>query len=120
RRRLLVSECIRQIRAANHIVSVSECSAAHLVSVLGIPASKISVVLNVLDRDFSPLSDEERGAARKKWFHDAEYVVIHVGKPTSYKNRIGALRAFDKLRETLPSAQMFLVHGRPNSEEAVF
>ena len=120
RRRLLVSECIRQIRNSDHIVSVSECTAGHLVSLLGIPASKITVVPNVLDTDLFPLTCDERIDARRRWFGDAEHVVIHVGKASSYKNRIGALRAFDKLHETLPSARMFLVHGSPNREEAAF
>jgi glycosyltransferase involved in cell wall biosynthesis len=119
-RRFLISECIRHIRSSDHLVCSSECTAGHVVSLLGIPPSRITVVPLALDRDFSPLSDQERSAARAKWFHDAEYVVIQVGKPTSYKNRIGALRAFDKLYETLPSAQMFLVHGRPNPEEWTF
>ena len=120
RRRLLVSECIRNIRSADHIVSVSECTAAGLVSLLGIPARKITVVSNVLESDFSSLSADQRIVARAKWFPDADYAVIHVGKSSSYKNRIGALRAFDKLHKTLPGARMFLVHGNPDQEEARF
>jgi glycosyltransferase involved in cell wall biosynthesis len=120
RRRLLTSECIRHIRNSDHIVSVSECTAGNLVSLLGIPASRITVVPNVLDNDLYPLSPDEKTAARRQWFHDAGYVVIHVGKASSYKNRIGALRAFDKLHQTLPDARMFLVHGSPTHEESAF
>jgi len=120
RRRWLVSECIRHIRNSDHIVSVSECTAGHLVSLLGIPAAKITVVPNVLDNDLYPLSFDERIHARRRWFHDAGYVVIHVGIASSYKNRIGALRAFDELHKALPDARMFLVHGGPTSEETTF
>jgi glycosyltransferase involved in cell wall biosynthesis len=120
RRRLLLWECIRQIRNSNHIVSVSECTAGHLVSLLGIPASKITVVPNVVDNDLYPLSCDERIEARRRWFQDAEYVVIHLGKASAYKNRIGALRAFDQLYKTLREARMFLVHGSSTSEEAAF
>jgi len=120
RRRMLVSECVRHIKTSDHIVSSSECTAGHLVSLLDIPASRITVVPCMLESDLSPLSPEERRSARTRWFGNAEYVVIHVGKATSYKNRIGALRAFDQLQRGLPTAQMFLVHGSPNQEEAAF
>jgi glycosyltransferase involved in cell wall biosynthesis len=120
RRRFLMAESMRQIRHSDHIVCVSECTASHVVSLLDIPASKVSVIPNVLDNDLSPLPDAEKIAVRSKWFGDAAYVVIHVGKASSYKNRIGALRAFHQLHERLPEARMFLVHGEPTHEEAAF
>jgi|SRR5579871_982185 len=120
RRKLLLSRCVRQIQAAHHLVSVSNCTAGHLVSMLEIPASKITVVPNVLEDDLSPLQDQERRVARRRWFGDAEYVVIHVGKASAYKNRIGAMRSFGLLHEGLPLARLFLVHGRPDAEETAF
>lgn len=120
RRGLVISECVRQIQNSDHIVSVSECTAGHLVSLLGIPASKITVVPNVLDNDLYPLSCHARTAARRRWFGDAPYVVIHVGMASNYKNRIGALRAFDRLRKTLPDARMFLLQGPSTREEIAF
>ena len=120
RRYPLIAECIRQIRRADHIVSVSECTADHLVALLEIPAKKITVVPNVIEHDLGPLSASQRVLARRRWFGDAECVIIHVGKATSYKNRIGALRAFEVLLRKVPQARMFLVHGAPTSEEGAF
>jgi glycosyltransferase involved in cell wall biosynthesis len=120
RRQWLVSKCVQYIRSADHLVSVSECTAGHLMSQLNIPASRISVVPNVIEANLYPLTPEQRTAARAEWFGDSEYVVVHVGKVTPYKNRIGALRAFGKLHVELPGARMFLVHGSPDSEECAF
>jgi glycosyltransferase involved in cell wall biosynthesis len=120
RKKLLFSECVRQIKRADHIVSTSQCTATDLMSFLGIPAERITVVHNPVDLNFSPLSPQEKVAARRRWFGGAEFAVIHVGQPISYKNRIGALRAFVRLKRTLPEAQMFLVHASPDTEESAF
>jgi glycosyltransferase involved in cell wall biosynthesis len=120
RKKLLLSECVRQIKRADHIVSSSHCTAAHLMSYLGISAGRITVVHNPVETSFSPLSVEEKTAARKRWFGEAEAAVIHVGQAISYKNRIGALRAFVRVKRALPAAQMFLVHGPPDREERAF
>jgi glycosyltransferase involved in cell wall biosynthesis len=120
RRKFLLRQCVGQIQRADHIVSVSNCTAGHLISFLGIPASRITVVPDFVKKSFSPLSAEERVLARKRWFGDTEYVVIHVGTAISYKNRIGALRAFDRLYDQLSGAKMFLVHGTPSREELGF
>lgn len=120
RKQLLLWQCVRQLKRADHLISVSNCTAGHLVSFLGIRAARISVIPNVLEKTFSPLSSLEKEAARSQLFENSEYVIIHVGKPSAYKNRIGALRAFDCLHRHLPSARMYLVHGSPNKEERGF
>ena len=87
---------------------------------LEIPARKISVIHNHLDPMFQPLTGPERATARAGFFGDAEYVVIHVGKASAYKNRLGAIKAFELLRRRLPAARMFLVHGPASREERDF
>jgi glycosyltransferase involved in cell wall biosynthesis len=104
----------------DHLVSVSEHTASCLVGELGIPAARITVVHNFVDDCFRPLSAEDRPRVRERWFGTAEHVVIHVGKPSAYKNRIGALKAFALLRRRLPEARMFLVHRAPDTEESAF
>jgi glycosyltransferase involved in cell wall biosynthesis len=120
RRALIVSRSVEHIKSADHIVSVSACTASHVMSELGISGSKITVLPNVLTEQFAPLSGPARDSARKRWFGGAEHAVIHVGAAVSYKNRIGALRAFAILHRGLPSARMFLVHGPPDPEEQKF
>jgi glycosyltransferase involved in cell wall biosynthesis len=120
RKKMLIAECVRQIKRYDHIICVSQCTADHVISLLGIPASRISLVPNVLEDSFLPLSTAERFSARSLWFGDAEHVIVHVGKPSTYKNRIGALRAFSILSKQLPAARMFLVHGLPDPHESAF
>ncbi len=116
----ILRESMRQIRAADHLVAVSSNTADCLVRELNVPASRITVIHNFADPAFAPLSEEDTVQARGRYFAGAEYAVIHVGKPLAYKNRIGALRAFAILLKRLPEARMFLVHGRPDAEEAAF
>jgi glycosyltransferase involved in cell wall biosynthesis len=120
RRRVLIRECGRQIRRMDHVISPSQYTADCVMRNLDIPARRITVIPNYADPEFHPLSSAERARARLRWFGDAEYAIIHVGIATSYKNRIGALKAFSLLHSDLPGARMFLVHGPANSEERRF
>src|SRR5205085_10694277 len=81
---------------------------------------RITVVHNHLDESFRPLDSAGRASARRRWFGEAEYVVLHIGGAAAYKNRIGALRAFHTLHAYMPGARMFLVHSPPISEESTF
>ena len=106
----ILFESVTQIRRARHLFAVSRHTADCLVRCLGIPSGRISVVHNWVPPYFRPLDQSERAAERVSLFGpEAEYVVIHVGKPNPYKNRIGALRAFALLRQRLPGARLFLV-----------
>ena len=120
KRNLVISESIRQLRKVENLISVSRHTADLMVRELEIPARKISVIHNHLDPLFAPLSELEKIAARKMFFADADYAVIHVGKASAYKNRLGAMKAFELLLKKLPTARMFLVHGPASREEADF
>ncbi len=120
KRRVLIRECGRQIRRMDHVISASRYTADCVMRKLDIPARRITIIPHHADPAFYPLSSEECARARLRWFGDAEYAIIHVGAPTSYKNRIGALKAFSLLQGALPGARMFLVHGPANSEEQRF
>jgi glycosyltransferase involved in cell wall biosynthesis len=110
-------ECIRQLGMLDHIISVSRFTADCLVREMQTPASRITVIPNHVDSRFAPPLEEERSQNRRKWFGEAEYAVIHVGRPLQYKNRSGAIRAFALLRERLPGARMFLINGASTEEE---
>jgi glycosyltransferase involved in cell wall biosynthesis len=109
---------IRQIAHLDHIVSVSQSTADCIVSQLGIPANRITMIPNHVDTAFMPAaSPAERDVFRARWFGAAPQAVIHVGQPTRYKNRIGAIQAFALLRKRMPEAQLFLVSGPATSDE---
>ncbi len=114
----VLRECARQIAAADALITDSQHTADCLMRELSVAARRITVVHNFLGEGLSPLAPDEWLQARKRWFSDAPYVVIHVGQPLVYKNRIGALRAFARLHSDLPSARMFLVPGPPTAEES--
>jgi len=113
----LIRESIFQLRRMDHLVCVSQYTADCVVRELKFPASRITVVPNHLRAMFRPLMPKERVAARSKWFSDAEQVVLHVGKPSSYKNRPGVIRSFQTVKARIPSARLFLVHGPGTPEE---
>jgi glycosyltransferase involved in cell wall biosynthesis len=116
----ILRESMRQIRAADHLVAVSSNTADCLRRELDIPANRITVIHNFVDPEFRPLLAPELALVRRKFFGDAEHAVIHVGKHSAYKNRIGSLRAFARVLREVPGARMFLVHGAPDPEEAAF
>jgi glycosyltransferase involved in cell wall biosynthesis len=102
----------------DHLISASRHTADCLMRELQISSERITIVHNHLDESFRPLDGADRASARRRWFGDAEYVVLHVGGAAAYKNRIGALRAFVALHADLRGARMFLVHGPPVPEES--
>ena len=119
-RRALVYECARQIRQMDRVICSSQFTADLVVRELEVPVERISVVHLPVNPVFRPLAPEDRQLARQRWFGAAEHAVIHVGKASVYKNRIGAIKAFALLHARLKGARMFLVHGNPDSEEAAF
>jgi glycosyltransferase involved in cell wall biosynthesis len=120
KRRVIISENTRQLRRLETLISVSRHTADLLVRELEIPARRIRVIHNHLDPIFTPLTESERMDARRLFFADAEYAVIHVGKASAYKNRLGAMQAFALLLKKIPTARMFLVHGPASPEERAF
>jgi glycosyltransferase involved in cell wall biosynthesis len=120
KRRLVISENTRQLRRLEVLISASRHTADLLMRELDIPARRIRVIHHHLDPIFVPLTEVERASARSLFFADAEYAVIHVGKASVYKNRLGAMKAFELLLKRLPTARMFLVHGPASREENNF
>jgi glycosyltransferase involved in cell wall biosynthesis len=120
KRRLIISENTRQLRQLEVMISVSRHTADLLMRELEIPAGRIRVIHNHLDPIFAPLTEGERRHARGVFFGDADYAVIHVGKASAYKNRLGAMQAFGVLLGRLPTARMFLVQGPASGEERDF
>jgi glycosyltransferase involved in cell wall biosynthesis len=120
RRALVLQRSITEIVKADHIVSVSEHTAHCLMNELHIPAAKITIVPNYVSSAYTPLTLAERTEARNRRFGSAKHVVIHVGRPFAYKNRMGALRSFALLHKSVPSAEMYLVSDPATPEERAF
>lgn len=112
----LLWESARAVVRADHLVCISSHTADLVMTRLGVPAARISVVYNAVDPAFSPLTPQERAAARRELFGEVEYVVIHVGQPVAHKNRIGVLKMFEHVASSLKSAHLFMVHSATNVE----
>ena len=120
RRQAMVRMCVGQIQKADAIICPSRRTAVDVMNELGVDAKRIHVIYNLIPHVFRPLAEEERAAARKRYFGDAEYAVLHVGKPTSYKNRVGALKAFDLIHQALPDSRMVITSQPLTDEEKQF
>lgn len=105
--RQLQKMILRGLQRSTHVAAVSGATRADLLRISGIPASRISVVHSGLNYPYSPMT---RAAAvmRLKGLRiepDTPYV-LHVGGNQWYKNRIGALRIFERMRQK-PTGRKF-------------
>jgi glycosyltransferase involved in cell wall biosynthesis len=87
---------------------------------LSVPAARIHVVHNIVPQVFRPVSREERARTRRALLADAESVILHVGKPSRYKNRLGVLKIFDLLHAQKPTCRLVLTSEELNKEERSF
>jgi glycosyltransferase involved in cell wall biosynthesis len=86
-----------QIRQCDRIVCVSSATANAVVTELGVESSKITVIPNVVPDSFRGLPGSERGSIRSSMFGSTEFVLLHVGRASNYKNRIAVVKVFDRL-----------------------
>jgi len=49
---------------------------------------------------------EERRKLRGELFGNVEYVMLHVGKPSHYKNRTGVMEVFKRVRKHIPDCRL--------------
>ena len=98
------------MKRAAAIVADSEQTKRDLVSFIGLPAHRITVIAPGLNQPFSP--DPERGAAMRRQLDLGDGpLVLHIGR-TFYKNISGVLRVVHGLRaQGIPAR--FVRTGRP-------
>jgi glycosyltransferase involved in cell wall biosynthesis len=100
----------RRYGGADHIIAVSEATAADLVRLLGVPARKISVVLNGLDLGrFSPEETAEDRDALARHGVDGRPFVLYAGVADWRKNAVGMIAALARARRRRPSAGLVLL-----------
>lgn len=117
RRRLQIWESARQIRRAALVITVSHNTARRTSELLGIPIDRLRVVPNAVDSIFQPLDVRIVREVRLRLFDAAEFVVIHVGAPSYYKNRISVIRAFQEIKSRVSGARLFLLAHQLTAEE---
>jgi glycosyltransferase involved in cell wall biosynthesis len=83
-------------RSARHIATVSNAARDEIVRYLGIPANKISVIVEAADARFTPVTNEqERLAAREQLELPLNRrLILYVGGLAPHKNLAGLVRGF--------------------------
>lgn len=103
----------RFVKAADHVVTVSEFSRREILDAYDLPPEKVSVVLNGCSADYRPLSPEERQAARDHYAEGRPYFVF-LGAIHPRKNLLTLVQGFEHfLRETGEDVRL-VIAGRPS------
>lgn len=100
----------RYARRAERIATVSEATRQDLIQTYGISPDKIDVVYNGSNARYSPLTPEEKEAARQAYGRGSTYF-IYVGSIHPRKNLVRLLQAFDQFAAGYPGHRL-LVAGR--------
>jgi glycosyltransferase involved in cell wall biosynthesis len=120
RRQQMVKLSVSQIRRADAVICPSSATAEDVTRELEIPSSRLHVIYNLIPSVFRPMPEAERLVARNKIYGDASYAILHAGKPTAYKNRIGALKIFELIHRALPESKLVLTSQALIAEEEQF
>jgi glycosyltransferase involved in cell wall biosynthesis len=96
---------------ADHILAVSEATKRDLISMLNVPASKITVQLEGVDEGFKPLPPEIVEQACKRYDLPSEYFLF-VSTLEPRKNISGLLKGYAELRRQVPDALPLLMIGK--------
>ncbi|MDX1991602.1 MAG: glycosyltransferase family 1 protein [bacterium] len=100
---------IRQaVQQGDHILSVSEATKSDLITMLNVPAEKITVQPHGVDPRFRPLNPEERAEAQKRLGLPADYILF-IGTMEPRKNIPALLEAYICLKNPPP----LVLAGRP-------
>lgn len=85
-------------RSARHIATVSHAARDEIVEYLGIPANKISVILEAADARFGPIDDpaQLREAREQLRLPLGRRLILYVGGLAPHKNLAGLIRGFAK------------------------
>ncbi|MEP7288498.1 MAG: glycosyltransferase family 1 protein [Chloroflexota bacterium] len=98
------------VREADHILAVSQTTAADLHTLLNVPAEKITVQLEGVDPAFRPLPVSEIRSVQQRLGLPSSYLLF-VGTFEPRKNLPGLLEAYHALCQILPDAPPLVIAG---------
>lgn len=99
-------------RFARHIIAVSQHTKRDLVTLLGIPPDRITVVASAADERYQPLRDRSTLVATRDRFKTGARFVLHVGTLNPRKNLEFLVRVFAKVRPVLDRDTRLVVTGK--------
>lgn len=101
-----------QCRAASAIVTGSRHTAADIERLLRVPPRKVRVIPDGVDKP-APADDERVRDIRQR-FSLKERIALYVGRRDPYKNIVGLLRAFGRVRAASPIPVQLVIAGAPD------
>jgi glycosyltransferase involved in cell wall biosynthesis len=111
-RRYYNNQIAAACQQADHILAVSESTRSDLMTMLQVPAEKITVQPHGVSPAYHPLSPEEIAPVRKA-LDLPECYFLHVGTWEPRKNIVGFLKGYKILLEKLPDSPPVVLVGRP-------
>ena len=109
-RRYYNGQIERAVKQSDHILADSEATRNDLVSMLNVPASKITVHMLGVDESFQPMPPETLTTYRQQMDLPETYILF-VGTFEPRKNIVGLLEAYQMLRDRLPDTPTLLLAG---------
>lgn len=100
----------RRYHSAAHVIAVSEATANDLVTLLGVPPRKISVVYNGVDlQRWSSEPGDQDAAVRERFGLAESPYLLCVGASDFRKNHLRILTALAKVRRASPHSEVVMV-----------
>lgn len=99
------------VKQVDHILSDSEATKNDLISMLNVPAGKITVHMLGVDEKFRPLPQDHLEKVQQALDIPSEYILF-VGTFEPRKNIVGLLESYRDLHQQLPDAPPLLLVGR--------
>lgn len=85
------------VRRADHVIAVSEQTKRDLMELLGVPASKIAVAYNGVEKRFRPIQNDLAKEALKRKLGLPQRFILHVGTLEPRKNLKRLIEAYGML-----------------------
>ncbi len=105
-RAAVMRKCVHDLQKADGLVCVSNHTADCVRRELNVPGNRIHVIHNIAPPEFHPPTVEERETFRRELFGDTGPVLLHVGKPSHYKNRVGVMQIFKRVRQKIKDCRL--------------
>lgn len=87
-------------KKADRIITVSNFSKEDLHNKLNIQKNKIAVVYNGIDKEFFPISNNEKTALLNKYGYANNKIIFYAGRQDPYKNVQAAIKTFILYKES--------------------
>ncbi len=116
----LQTQVKRSVRAARRVITVSEATKRDVVAQFGVPAERIDVVYNGVDRCFGPAPADQVDAFRRRKGLPDRYV-LHLGTLEPRKNLVRLVQAFHQARARgFPDVKLILAGGKGWGYDVIF